>query len=342
MRYEFNADIDRTSLDLKTITEKLLENDRKGAINRKPRVNQGPPLDKNLPVIDFPGHTPAQAAERQASTWAYRNESPFYKPPPELPNNKPDAKVLIDQLNGPRFADRKQASDQLDAIGKEALKDLRTAAKESRVPEIKTRATYLVDLIENRPVLAPGKPAIMAREVLQQYRLPDNWEESCDKLLAAAKQIPKQVLTDKENRLRNSDPLDDTAQQSIIRQDLDTLEKIVNRPNFECVNAIFSYPRISEPKEERAYKLHKGIDLMIASLENGEITSHEPALMKLVGRTKAYENDRFLRVFGDALAKSESDRTPPWTAATLPQVKTRLLEMIMEEVPSIRTYTKKT
>lgn len=322
--------------------------DRRDDIKQKLGLNPIAPPDKVLPDKRLKASTPDPIAQRQAAVWTYRNESSFYKQPPKpLPEplkNKPDAKLLIDQLAAPRYDDRQIARDRLDKMDKDALAELRAAAKDSSVPAIKTRATYLVDLIENRPFLAPGKPALMALEVLQQYKLPDNWEESCDKLLAAAKQVPKQILTDKQNnRLRNSDPIDDTEAQSIIRQDLGTLETIVNRPNFECARALCTYTRITyEPKEQRDYRLNKGIDLMIKSLENGEITSHEPALMTVVSRTSAYENDGFLRVFGDALAKTESDRTPPWTAATLPEVKRRLLEMRQEEIPKIRTYIKKT
>ncbi len=65
-----------------------------------------------------------------------------------------DPASLVEQLGAPRFADREQASRALEALGREALPLLREA-RNSKDPEVQTRATTLIDRIESKLMVRP-------------------------------------------------------------------------------------------------------------------------------------------------------------------------------------------
>lgn len=93
----------------------------------------------------------------------------------------PDASQFVARLGSARFADREAASDDLRALGREALPIL-ALAKEAPDPEVQARAVVLIDELERRLVLEPtlvrlsageGRPlGRLARELSEQVRLP--------------------------------------------------------------------------------------------------------------------------------------------------------------------------
>src|SRR5262245_28972461 len=65
----------------------------------------------------------------------------------QVPERRADLGRLVTQLGAPRYARREAASQSLEDLGRPALPALR-AARGSRDPEIRTRASGLVQKIE--------------------------------------------------------------------------------------------------------------------------------------------------------------------------------------------------
>ncbi len=65
-----------------------------------------------------------------------------------------DSKTLVTRLGSPRYAERQAASAELEKLGRDALRDLKQA-KAAKDAEVRSRATILVERIENDLMVRP-------------------------------------------------------------------------------------------------------------------------------------------------------------------------------------------
>jgi tetratricopeptide (TPR) repeat protein len=77
---------------------------------------------------------------------------------------------LVQRLGSASFADREEATRQLERIGKPALEALRTAAASGRDPEIRRRAATLVDRLLEPPYSKAFKEGCRLLEGQKDYR----------------------------------------------------------------------------------------------------------------------------------------------------------------------------
>ena len=75
----------------------------------------------------------------------------------------PDPSALVGRLGSPRFAEREQAADALQALGPDALPALR-AGRQARDPEVRARAAALLDRIESALMVRPTLVALDFRD----------------------------------------------------------------------------------------------------------------------------------------------------------------------------------
>ena len=71
----------------------------------------------------------------------------------QVPSSSPMA-LVGEQLGSPRFAERENATEGLSRLGAEALPALR-AAREAKDPEVRARATVLVEKTESLLLTQP-------------------------------------------------------------------------------------------------------------------------------------------------------------------------------------------
>ncbi|MEO6808890.1 MAG: hypothetical protein ABI353_07235 [Isosphaeraceae bacterium] len=117
---------------------------------------------------------------------------------------EPDAQVLVQQLGSTRYAQREDAAKALEVQGRLALPSLRVA-RESRDPEVRTRAAALVERIES---------SLLVRPTLVRLNYRDRLLAEVVKDLADQSQIPLSLFpennplwTSKRITLQESDPV---------------------------------------------------------------------------------------------------------------------------------------
>ncbi len=74
-----------------------------------------------------------------------------------------DPSALVDRLGSARYTEREQASKALEALGRDALSALREA-RDSEDPEVRSRATILIERIENELMIRPTLVALDFRQ----------------------------------------------------------------------------------------------------------------------------------------------------------------------------------